>query len=251
MNQPLRMQHIFHPDGRAVVIALDFGMGGSGIPELGTKIPQIVAGGADSVLLTYGLALNYGHLLKGCGMLLSMTDERDDTEESVLQALRLGADGIKVMAFTHRPEQTANVNRLVRLSVACHAWGMPLLAEMIPVSFEAKEAHTPEKIAQTAQHGIESGAHCLKIHYTGNPETFRPIAQACPVPIIVLGGPRTNDDRAFLANIKSAIDAGAAGVAIGRNVWGHPHPERMTAALAAIVHGNATVDEAVREMGGK
>lgn len=248
MLDTLRLRRVFGSDGRAVIVALDYGLTGCAIPEPQVKIPQIVAGGADAVLMTYGLAVHFGHLLGRCGLFLSLTDERDDAEGSVIQALRLGADGLKVIVYTHRPDQTVALNRLARLAAACRAWGMPLLAEMIPISFEAREAHTPEKIAQAAQHGIEAGAHCLKVHYTGDPETFRPIAQGSPVPVVVLGGPRADDDRAFLSTIKQAMEAGAAGVAIGRNVWGHPRPDRMTAALVAIVHHHATVEEALREL---
>ena len=247
----LRMRHIFQPDGRAVIVALDYGLTGNGIPDLEVKVPQIVAGGADAVLMTYGLALSYGHLLDQYKLLLSLTDERDDVEASVLQGLRLGADGIKAIAYTHRPDQTVALNRLASLAAVCRAWNMPLLAEMIPVSFEAREAHTPEKIAQAARHGFEAGADCLKVHFTGNATTFRPIAQANPVPVTVLGGPRINDDRAFLATIKEAIDGGAAGVVIGRNVWGHAHPDRMTVALVAIVHSGASVDEAAKVLEGR
>jgi DhnA family fructose-bisphosphate aldolase class Ia len=64
------------------------------------------------------------------------------------------------------------------------------------------------------------------------------------VPVIVLGGAAT-DDAGILRMAADAISAGAAGVAIGRNVWQHPHPERMAKALHAIVHENATADSAI------
>ncbi|GAB4562024.1 MAG: 2-amino-3,7-dideoxy-D-threo-hept-6-ulosonate synthase [Anaerolineae bacterium] len=240
----LRMRRIFRPDGRAVIVALDYGLSGFTIPDLGDKVERVVAGGADAVLLTAGQARHHAHLLGRCGLILSVQDGRDDIDAVVLEAARMGADGIKAIFYTHRPDQVQQVAWVARYATACEAWGIPLLAEMIPVSFQERSAHTTENVAQAVQHAVEAGAHFLKVPYTGDPEGFRRITSQCPVPIVVLGGPRTEDVRAFLGFVKAAIDAGASGVAIGRNVWGHPHPERLTAALVALVHDGATVDEA-------
>jgi DhnA family fructose-bisphosphate aldolase class Ia len=63
---------------------------------------------------------------------------------------------------------------------------------------------------------------------------------------VVLGGDKVGDDRAVLVSVAEALEAGAAGVAIGRNIWQHADPAGMTRALAALVHGAATVDEALQ-----
>ena len=55
---------------------------------------------------------------------------------------------------------------------------------------------------------------------------------------------KTDNEKEFLASIKNAMDAGASGVAIGRNVWGGGNTVNMTRALAAIIHKVASVDEA-------
>ena len=67
------------------------------------------------------------------------------------------------------------------------------------------------------------------------------------MPVIVLGGAASGDERAFLQGVREAIDAGAAGVAIGRNVWAQEHPRRMARALQAIVHEGASVEVALSQ----
>ena len=62
------------------------------------------------------------------------------------------------------------------------------------------------------------------------------------------GGAKVNDDRAVLQSAKDAMDAGCKGLMIGRNVWGHSNIAGMARALNAIVHGNASVDEALKEL---
>jgi len=68
------------------------------------------------------------------------------------------------------------------------------------------------------------------------------------VPVVVLGGEKLADERSLLEAVAGALEAGAAGVAIGRNIWQHRDPAGMTRALVALVHGGATVDEAWKEI---
>ncbi|TMC97420.1 MAG: hypothetical protein E6J11_10330 [Chloroflexi bacterium] len=65
------------------------------------------------------------------------------------------------------------------------------------------------------------------------------------MPVLVLGGPKTYSDQEFLASIRGALDAGAAGVVIGRNVWQSAFPAAMTQALVALVHRDVNVDDAL------
>ena len=76
-------------------------------------------------------------------------------------------------------------------------------------------------------------------------DDFRRIVDSCFVPVIVLGGAAMGDDEALLTMVKKAIDAGASGIAVGRNVWQHADPPKIAAALGAIVHDNATVQSAL------
>ena len=66
------------------------------------------------------------------------------------------------------------------------------------------------------------------------------------VPVVVLGGAAMGDDRALLTMVKNSIDAGASGIAVGRNVWQHAHPPAVAAALREIVHEGASVDSAIQ-----
>jgi DhnA family fructose-bisphosphate aldolase class Ia len=124
---------------------------------------------------------------------------------------------------------------------------LPYLIETIPGTFAAgPDMRTPEKIAAAARIGAECGADFIKTFYTGSPETFRVVLDNATLPVVVLGGERANNDREVVAQIYSAMQAGANGVAVGRNIWGHAAPAKMTAAIVAIVHNNASVDEALR-----
>jgi DhnA family fructose-bisphosphate aldolase class Ia len=244
----VRLRHVFQGDGRAVVVALDHGIDGVELPKPEKLLKEIVEGGADATIMTYGWANRYGHLLGRCGLFLSITTEEKDKESCVLRALRIGAEGIKCITFSHKQDQGFALTDTMRLAGVCREWNLALMTEMVPVSFEDKKAHTPKNIAEAAHMGVAVGGDILKLHYTGSKETFQPITDGVCLPILVLGGPRSNNVRDFFTSIKDAIDAGASGVAIGRNVWGHQNPGRMASALSVIVHQNATVDQAMKEL---
>jgi len=76
-------------------------------------------------------------------------------------------------------------------------------------------------------------------------ESFRRVVEGCPVPVVVAGGPKMGSDEDVLRMVRMAMDAGARGVAIGRNIFQAENPTKMTKAISMIVHDNAEVEEAL------
>jgi DhnA family fructose-bisphosphate aldolase class Ia len=122
------------------------------------------------------------------------------------------------------------------------------MVEPIPVSFANTEAHTPERIGQAARIACEVGGDVIKMQYTGDPESFREAIAPLYRPVVILGGPERGDDYGLLQGIREAIDAGAIGIAIGRNIWNRDAPGRMVAAFNAIIHADASAEVAAREL---
>ena len=120
--------------------------------------------------------------------------------------------------------------------------GLPVCSEPVPGGFDAgPEFKTLDNIARGARIACEIGCDFMKVGYAPG---FERIVDETFVPLVVLGGAKTDNEKEFLASIKNAMDAGASGVAIGRNVWGGGNTVNMTRALAAIIHKDASVDEA-------
>ena len=90
----------------------------------------------------------------------------------------------------------------------------------------------------------ELGADVVKTAWPGDAAAFAKIVDACFVPVIVLGG-AASDEAGILQMVYDSIQAGGAGIAIGRNVWQQPNPLLMLKKLHAIVHGGATAKEAL------
>ncbi|CAD7782073.1 3-hydroxy-5-phosphonooxypentane-2,4-dione thiolase [Candidatus Methanoperedenaceae archaeon GB37] len=109
---------------------------------------------------------------------------------------------------------------------------------------------THDTIAHCARLGAELGADVVKVSYTGSEETFRKVVEGCPVPVVIAGGPKMNSDREVIEMVKGAIEAGGAGVSIGRNAFQHANPTKIVRAIAQVVHKNVSVEEALKELEG-
>jgi DhnA family fructose-bisphosphate aldolase class Ia len=90
--------------------------------------------------------------------------------------------------------------------------------------------------------GIELGADWVKVPYVAG---FGQVTGACFKPVVIMGGSRRSSEVEILAEVKAAMDEGAAGATIGRNIFEADDPEAMTAALSAIIHQDASVEQAL------
>lgn len=255
-----RLNNIFKSDGKSIVLAIDHGGAFNVLPELnntGEIIEKCKEGGIDALLTTYGIITSYqkeigdlGIILRADGGVSQLAKTRDKSVEvlySVETALRIGADGMLCMGFPGASNEDTTLKGLARLVAEANEWNMPIGAEMLPRGFEpAEDSRTPENVAFACRLGAEIGADFIKTDYTGDKESFKKVVEGCYKPVLVLGGSKAKEDRDLLQMIKDSMDAGAKGVIIGRNIWRRPDPGKVCAAINAIVHENAEVEEALK-----
>jgi len=254
MIKTRRLYRILARDGKALIVAMDHAaiQGPKGLERPGEVIQQVIAGGADAILTTYGIARTFGKELAPAGLILrtdggASTIGPDVTTAtpiySVEDALRLGADGVVATAGPGHRDEMNQLEWLAKLSSDCDAWGMVLVGEMVPGGFDSgPEFRTLENHKLAARFGSEFGADLLKTPYC---EQFDQVVQSCYTPIVVPGGSKMTSEQ-LLTMVHRAVQAGAVGCAVGRNVWGAEDPAKMTAALAAIIHGGASVVDALK-----
>ncbi|MBU0495336.1 MAG: aldolase [Chloroflexi bacterium] len=254
-----RWNHIFREDDKTLIVAMDhpgaFGMM-EGTEKPGQVIRQIRAGGADALLTTYGVVSQFAEEIGDLGIILRVdggsTKLAADPSPSkllydVYDALRVGADAVGSMGMPGSMFENETLPYLASLVAQCAEWNVPVMAEMLPGGFEnPAEMWTPENIGHACRIGAEMGVDFIKTTYSGDVDSFRSIVERIYVPIVVLGGGKSKNPRDLLSSIQEAIQAGASGVAVGRNIWRHPEPAKITAAIAAIIHQDATVDAALK-----
>ena len=159
---------------------------------------------------------------------------------SMQEALRLNVSAVALSVFVGSPHEHESLANLSTLVDEGETHGMPVLA--ITAVGKELEKRDARYLALACRVSAELGAHLVKTYYC---EGFSKVVEACPVPIVVAGGPKlaTIEDALTLAH--AAIQDGARGIDMGRNIWQSEHPVAMLKALRTIVHEHATVLEAV------
>ena len=154
--------------------------------------------------------------------------------DSVLRAVQIGASGVSMRIFVGSEYEMEMIKSLAQVISECEQYGMPVMAMMYP--YNQEDNFSPKSLMHAARIGAELGADIVKTYYSGDPESFRQVTEACPVPIVMSGGPKTETEVEFLESLKGAMDGGALGVAVGRNAWQHDQPEKMIRAINYVVH---------------
>lgn len=253
MSKERRINHIFKADGKALIVAMDHGTfngASAGLENPGETIEQIIEGGADAALVNFGVAKKFAKELAPIGYIarldLPPTYMGQGHDSRLVfkadYAMRMGADAVIINIGQGAGVEEITYPHLAEAASYCDSIGMPVCAESVPGGFDAgKEFKTLDNIARGARIACEIGCDFIKTAYAPG---FERVVKETFVPLVVLGGSKTNDEKEFLASIKAAMEQGASGVAIGRNLWGVGNTVNMTKALAAIVHKNVSVEEA-------
>jgi fructose-bisphosphate aldolase/2-amino-3,7-dideoxy-D-threo-hept-6-ulosonate synthase len=259
IGKSVRIERIMNRDsGNTVIIPLDHGISVGpikGLVNLADMVDKVAKGGANAVLQQKGM-VRHGHRGYGSdvGLIVHMSastslgpDPNNKVQVcQVEECLKMGADAVSVHINIGSETESDQLCILGCVAERCDFWGMPLVAMMYPRGKNISNPNAPDVVAHAARAGAELGADIVKTNYTGDPDTFRHVVEGCPVPVVIAGGPKTETDMEFLQMIEGAIEAGARGVAIGRNVFQAEDPTKMTRAISALVHEDKTAEEAIK-----
>lgn len=258
-----RFNRIINPKtGRAIIVPMDHGMSDGaprGLRNMAKAIHDMDEGMADAVLLHKGLihkADYESHMRLGFIMHISASTSLSRRPNKkmlvgdVEEAVRLGADAVSIHINLGDDDESLMMSDAGKIAKECSLWGMPLLM-MVYARGHDVDSYDPHNIAHCARVGAELGADIVKVPYTGDPETFADVVEDCGVPVLIAGGPKLDSTRKLLEMVYGSLQAGGSGLSVGRNVFEHPRRVELLKALRAMVHGNATVEEALELMGEK
>lgn len=251
-----RQCRIFRRDGRALIVAMDHGSQGPmpGLEKPGHTLDEVLAGGADAILTSLGIATTFASKICQCGLILRIDGGVGFGSENVrvwqrypvADAIAIGADGVACMGLVGWPCEADNIKYMNRLASECLQTGMPLMVEVLPLSDTVPGPDLAAGIAKGVRMAAEFGADFVKTKYTGDTKSFRTVVESTYVPVVILGGPTVNSDLELLTMVHEGLSAGASGVAFGRNIWQHRMPSRLVKALAAVIHDEARPEQAAK-----
>ena len=243
-----RLARVFRAEsGRTVMLAIDHGYfqgPTSGLERVDVNILPL-APYADALMLTRGILRSIvpptyerGVVMRASGgpsILRELSNEQlaVDMEDAV----RMNVSAVAVQVFIGGEYETQSIHNMTRLVDMGYRYGIPVLG----VTAVGKQLTRDARYLALAGRIIaELGAHVNKTYFC---EGFEEVVAKVPVPIVVAGGKKT-DEREALQLAHHAIAAGAVGVDMGRNIFQSDSPVGMMKAIHAIVHHDASVDEA-------
>ena len=260
-----RMNNIFRADGKSFTLAMDHAaqMYSPDLADPHRIIKAAVAGGVDAFLTSYGTVKacqkDFGHagiILRADGgsSMIRKPMSPMDCLYTAEDAIRVGADAMLCMGYPGSQTNEHTLAYLGKLAADCEYYNLPLGAEMLPYGFERPKdengepinTRTVDLVAFAARQGVELGADFIKTEFVGGIEGFKTVTGNCEAPIMVLGGSKAKSEEELFQTVKDAIDGGAKGVIMGRNICRHENITAICVAIAAIIHDGATVEEALK-----
>ena len=245
-----RLARIFNPaTGRTVMLAIDHGYfqgPTTGLERIDLNIVPLMPL-ADALMLTRGIlrttvppALTKPIVLRcsgGPSILKELSNE--ELAVDIEDAVRLNVSAVTLQVFIGGEFETRSVHNMTRLVDMGLRLGIPTMAVTAVGKAMVRDAQYFRLACRIC---AELGAHIVKTYYV--PEGFETVTASCPVPIVMAGGKKLPELEA-LTMAWNAIQQGAAGVDMGRNIFQSEAPEAMMQAIAGVVHKNLKPKEAL------
>ena len=245
-----RISKIIKPEnGRCVMLAVDHGyfLGPTEKLEVPQKTVEPLLPYIDSIMLTRGVLRtslppisNVPIVLRvsGATSIIGEDLSNETITTSIEDAIRLNVSCLALSIFVGSKYEHQTLSNLATLVDNGQKYGIPILA----VTAVGKEmVRDARYLGLACRIAGELGAHVVKTYYC---ENFEKVIEGCPVPVIIAGGKKLANEIDVLELTFNAINEGASGVDMGRNIWQSEHPIAMIKAVRSIVHEGFSIKEA-------
>ena len=246
-----RISRIIKPEtGRSVMLALDHGyfLGPTHRLEVPRSTIEPLLPYADTIMLTRGIlrtsvdpssVTNVVLRVSGGVSIIGPDLSDEGLTTSIKEAIRLNVAGIGISVFIGTRHERQTLLNLAELVTTGEDYGIPVLG--ITAVGKELEKRDARFLSLCCRICAELGAHIIKTYYC---EDFEKVTTSCPAPIVIAGGPKLETEMDVLEMTYNAIQQGAVGVDMGRNIWQNDHPVAMIRAIRSIVHENNSAKQA-------
>jgi len=245
-----RLAQLIQSDGRCLFLPVDHGyfQGPTRRLEEPGKTLQPLLPYADAIFITRGILRSSVDpnntkpvilRVSGGTSVVGKDLAYEGITTSMEEAIRLNVSAVGLSIFVGTDYEHDSLLNLANLVNEGEKYGIPVMAvTAVGKELEKRDARF---LALCSRIAAELGARVVKTYYC---EGFERIVQGCPVPVVIAGGPKVATESEVFEFVHDGIQKGAVGVNLGRNIWQNDHPVAMIKALRAIIHDDASVEEA-------
>jgi 3-hydroxy-5-phosphonooxypentane-2,4-dione thiolase len=159
---------------------------------------------------------------------------------SIEEIIRTNAAAVGISVYIGSEYEHQTLMELTGLVNACSNYGIPVMA--VTAVGRELDKRDARYLSLACRICAELGASVVKTYYCDN---FEKVVYGCPVPVVIAGGPKVDTQLEVLQFVHTGMQRGAIGVNLGRNIWQDDCPVGMARALRAIIHENATPEDAL------
>jgi putative autoinducer-2 (AI-2) aldolase len=241
-----RMSKVIRPDGKCFYLAMDHGyfQGPTSKLEHVGRAAMPLLEFVDALFVTRGVlraqippAIETPVILRVSGGTSMVCPDLSNEEitTSLDEILRLNVAAVGFSVFVGSAYEHQTLLNLAELVNRLEPYGIPVMA--VTAVGRELEKRDARYLALACRICAELGASVVKTYYC---EDFEKVANGCPVPVVIAGGPKTENDLEVLEFVYQGMQDGAIGVNLGRNIWQNMRPRAMASALRGIIHEQLT-----------
>ncbi|MCY3414852.1 MAG: fructose-bisphosphate aldolase [Candidatus Heimdallarchaeota archaeon] len=241
-----RIRRLIDETGAIIAVPMDHGYSigvTKGLENINHTTQQVIQGGASTIIVQRGMVRSI-ELPRQTGLMVHVSGSTSMSSRpnykiltgSVVDTIRLGADGISCHVNIGPDEDASMLYDLSQLSEEADYYNLPLLSMTYVRDNQGNDDKSVDSLSHAARVVEEAGADIVKIHTTDLAKGFDEVAQGINIPIIVAGGSKTGDFKQFLETMRQSILLGASGISIGRNVFQADNQLEAMSRLREVVH---------------
>jgi len=266
LGKSMRLKRVIDSVGVSVICALDHGMTAptflEPLSDIEQRTREAVTGGANVIMMSKGmirLAIDAFSPTTSLALLLSASANPGEARPEVIQiaeveeAARLGADAVVLFTALGGDSEPGMIRILAEVGRESMRLGVPLIAEAeFPTTYASVEELTQrygfEYLRRSVRLCAELGADIVKTNWPGDEDAFGGLVSAVKgIPMVLAGGSRV-EDAELLRRMECAMQAGAIGCSVGRNIFMHRSPEAITRALSRVIRDRWPARKALAEL---
>jgi len=249
-------------EGKTLMLAYDQGLehGPSADFDLKNVDPQYVIdiaekGRYNALVLQNGVAEKYYHGMNRKIPLIIKLNGKTNIPHvepfsaqlcSIKRAVNIGAHAVGYTVYVGSNREAEMFEQFSKIVEEAHDYSIPVIMWAYPRGQSVTNPLATDTLAHAARVGLELGADFVKINYNNDPEGFKWVVKAAGKTRVIEAGGEKTGDKEFLTKTREVIEAGAVGIAVGRNVWQNKRPFLMTQALKKVVFDGKSVEEAMK-----